>query len=228
MKLYFSELKPNERILKILEDFLNPFLEKHNFKFSKSQKQFKRKNGFFENHISFYSNRHNDGISIVEFQIYITIHSPEYYKWEKKYYNLSEKSPENVICGNLFFGFDNWTLNFADEIWYNLAEFDNEKLVNEILYNIENSSFPYFEKYNSLSNGIIELTKDVNEGNFNKIFDFLLIEDENKKAVEFFEEHNYMFEKELCKNESDSYFSLNYKDKYLLRKTEYEKIKNHI
>lgn len=123
MKKYFDELPPNERILKIIDEFFKPYLEKEDFVYSKSQRAFKRKKGFFENRISFYNNRHDFGNQSVDFEIYITINSSEYYKWEKKFYSLSVKSSKNPIDGNRCFDLKNWNDVYLDGTWYNLVDY---------------------------------------------------------------------------------------------------------
>lgn len=227
MKKYFEELPPNERILKIIEDFFKPFFEKENFTFSKSQRRFKRKTGFFENHISLFNNRHNFGNESVDFQIYITIHSSEYYKWEKKFYLLEIKSPENAIDGEPCYAIKNWNKEYLDGTWYNFVDYDNQKIIDSIIKNFQNSAIPYFDNFSSLENGINYLIEKKNNGNFLLIFDLLMINEDFDLAIEFFEKNNSWFEDELKNCSDESYFAWNYKKNYLLRKVKYNEIKNN-
>ena len=226
MKYYHSELNPKERILKVVEDYLKPFLEKEDFKFLKSQNMFKKNNDFFENHISFFNNRYNHGNETVEFEIYINILSPKYKKWEKSFYGYENKIGGTYIDGGNAGGFKNWSDEFLKVNWYSLVENDNEKLISRIKENIQNVAIPYFNKFKKIDSALEELLKNNNDGNFLLIFDLLIIENNFDSAITFFEKNNQWFESELVKKDDDSYFGMNYKNNYLERKKEYEKIKN--
>jgi hypothetical protein len=226
MKYYHSELNPKERILKVIEDYLKPFLEKEDFKFLKSQNMFKKNYDFFEYHISFYNNRYNHGNETVEFEIYINILSPKYKKWEKSFYGYENKIGGTYIDGGNANGFKNWSEEFLEANWYSLVENDNEKLINRIKENIQNVALPYFNKFKKIDSTIEELLKNNNDGNFLLIFDLLIMENNFDSAITFFEKNNQWFESELAKKDDESYFGMNYKRNYLVRKKEYEKIKN--
>lgn len=228
MKYYHSELKPKERILKVIKDYLNPFLEKENFKFLKSQNMFKKNNDFFEYHISFFNNRYNHGNETVEFEIYLNIHSLKYKKWEKSFYGYENKIGGTYIDGGNANGFKNWNHKFLEANWYSLVENDNEKLINCIKENIQNIAMPYFNKFKTRDSAIEELLKNNNDGNFLLIFDLLIINSDFDTAVTFFEKNNLWFESELAKKNDDSYFGMNYKNNYLKRKEVYEKFKNSL
>lgn len=225
MKYYHSELNPKERILKVVEDYLKPFLEEEEFKFLKSQSMFKKNNDFFEYHISFFNNRYNHGNETVEFEIYINVHSSKYKKWKKKFYIYENKVGGTYVDGGPALGFKNWNDEFTEASWYSLVKNDNEKLLNRLKDNIKNVAIPYFNKFKSIDSAIEELLKKNNDSNFLLIFDLFIIENNFDSAIIFFEKNNKWFESELAKKDDDSYFGMNYKVSYLKRKEEYEKIK---
>ncbi len=228
MKVYYSDLNPKKRIQKVIEDYLKPLLDKEGFKFLKSQMIFKKSNEFFEYKISFFNNRYNQGNDSVEFEIYINIHSPKYKKWEKSYYNYDNKIGGTFINGGPAIGLKNWDNEFNEAGWYDLARKDNEKLLNRIKHNIQEIALPYFYKFNTIYSAIEELLNNKNDSNFLMIFDLLIINVDFDSALKFFENNNQWFESELAKKDEESYFDLNYKTNYLLRKKEYEKIKNRV
>lgn len=103
---------------------------------------------------------------------------------------------------------------------------DNQKIVEAIINNIKNSALPYFENFDSLENGIRYLMQNKNDGNFLKIFDLLLLNEEIDVAIDFFDHNNSWFEIELQANNDESFFGMNYKSEYLLRKNKCNELKN--
>jgi len=228
MKLYYAELPPKDRISGFIQNFLFPVFEKEGFKFSKSQNLIKKRSGFFEFHVVFFKNRLNqmsEIFPIVNFEIYVTVHAPEYKKWEKNYYGYDNKIGGSFMDGGNAAGFDNWSETFMKSNWYSLVENDNDELIKVLHKNFADVIFPYFAKFGSLESGIEELLKSSSDGKFFQIFDLLIMSKQTQKAVEYFEKNNSWFEEEMIKNEEDSYFAWNYKDNYIIRLNEYRKLK---
>ncbi|MBK7213673.1 MAG: hypothetical protein IPH88_10360 [Bacteroidales bacterium] len=226
MKYYFQDLPPKERISGFIENFLYPVFEKEGFVYSKSQERFKKKNPFFDFHVTFFKNRYNqmnEAHPIAEFEICINIHSPAYRKWEKQYYGFDIAKEGTYIDGGNASGCSNWDDTYMKNNWYSLSENDNDSLVTMLTKNFRNAALPYFSRFDSLESGIEELLKRPTDGKFLRIFDLLILSNQIPKALDFFENNNSWFEEELKKNEEESYFAWNYREEYLLRKNEYEK-----
>jgi hypothetical protein len=95
----YSNLKPGERIDKLLVEYLSPFLEPIGFNYLKSKRAFFKKNEFFDFHISWIGRKFNEGNRIVKFDIFLSCHSPKYRNWETEFYEL-EKNYNNAIDGD--------------------------------------------------------------------------------------------------------------------------------
>lgn len=197
------------------------------FSYAKSTKVFKKKNDFFEYHISFTSNMRNYG-NDVDFSISMNVFSPKYIKWIKTYYSYDHKIGGDTIDGGYGFNIPDWDDKYMDACWYSLWKYDNLKIVEKIMHNLTNAAFPYFERFSSIELAINELLKKKNDSNFRLIFDFYVIIGNFHEAINFFENNNGWFESELDKNEEDSYFISNFKTDYLIRKKEYFRLKETI
>lgn len=216
-------MKPSDRIAKLMEEFVFPGLADKGFKYIKSGRQFKKKNDFFDFHVSWYSRKFNYSNSIVEFDIYINTFSSRYRKWEKVFYNL-EKNWDNAIDGTRVDYIEGWDKEYYDNGWYNLVKYDNEALMKKVAENIISAGFAFFEKYASFNTAIEELKKH-HIKNFEIIVDLYVIQGKYKEAIEFFDSHNEWHEERLNSDQFEYYdqFLNNRKEPYLMRK---EKLKN--
>ena len=103
----YADLAPGERIDKLFVEFVFPVLERRGFKYLKSKREFKKKNDFFDFRISWYGRKYNEGNISVEFDVFITIFSPKYRKWETEFYRL-DKNWQNAIDGGRADYIDGW------------------------------------------------------------------------------------------------------------------------
>lgn len=219
----YSDMKPGDRIAKLMVEFVFPKLEQQGFKYIKSAREFKKTNEFFDYHVSWYTRKFNHGNTIVEFDIHINSFSPKYRKWEKEFYNLEEN------CGNSIDGtrvdyIEGWGKEYYNQGWYDLVKYDNATVMKKVSENVMTSGFTFFEKYSTFDSAINELKKH-HVKNFEKIIDLYIIQNKYEEAIIFFDQHNEWFEERL-KNAKSKYhdqFVDNRKESYLKRK---EKLQN--
>lgn len=141
----FPELKPNDRIRKIMEENILPDLEKLGFKMEKSSLTISRENKNFRQEIYFSKNKYNSGNDIVKFDILLDVSYPRYKKWHLNQYGFE---PLNIgIRGSRVSYIKNWTKDYYNDSWYNLAEDDNLKIVQTIKSNILNAGMNFFNQY---------------------------------------------------------------------------------
>ncbi len=219
----YPEMNPGERITRLLHEFLNPVLEPKGFVFIKSQRSFKKKNDFFEYHISWFTSKFNRGNLIVKFRLWLSVYSPRYRKWEKDFYNLETKS-ESSIDGHEVEYIKNWNQDYSHLGSYDLVKHDNEAVMNKIIENLELVGLPYFENFDSLDSAIEELKK-YPIANFEKIVDFFITQNKYEEAIDFFENNNGWHEEQKRTEGQypESPFSLNRSKPYESRR---EKLKN--
>lgn len=219
----YAEMKPGDRIAKLMVEFVFPKLEQQGFKYIKSGRGFKKTNEFFDFHVSWSTRKFNYGNTIVEFDVAISVSSLKYRKWEKEFYNL-EKIWGDGFDGSSVDYIEGWDKEFYKQGWYNLVKYNNARLMNKVSENVMTAGFAYFEKYATIDSAIIELKK-YPVGNFEKIVDLYVIQDNYEEAIDFFDKHNKWFEERLKSDqfEYNSQFVNNRKEPYLKRK---EKLKN--
>jgi hypothetical protein len=203
----YADLKPGERIEKLLVEYLEPILETKGFNYLKSQKEFKKKNDFFDFHVSWCGSRLNTGNEIVKFNIFINVFSPKYRKLEFKFYELTNRSV-NAIDGSSVYYIKGWDKKYYDS-WYDLTNYDNHKLMDHIRTNIKNIAFTFFDNYTSFETAIKKLNEDPIT-NFEKIIDFYIIQNKWEEAKKFFDQNKQWFE--------ESQYSRNKKLSFELRK----------
>ena len=91
-KQLYPELKPGERIVKLIKEFLEPELSKEGFVFFKSKMQFTKLHDIFEYDIYFSRSKYNSGNQCVRFDVLLSVSSPKYASWEKEFYELPKKT----------------------------------------------------------------------------------------------------------------------------------------
>lgn len=202
----YPELKPKERIDKLMVEFLNPILEPKGFKFLKSTRVFKKKGDFFDFHIRVFNNHHNFGNRIVSFGLDFRIQSLKYRRWETEYYDLKKNLRTNfksvdLVKNNLSkpvnvkgpIKLKGWDETYYSGGFFDLVEHDNKKLMENIVSNIENAGFNYFDNYTSLDSAINKL-KEFPVANLERIVDFYILQNKWKEAFDFFESNKQWHE----------------------------------
>lgn len=142
LRFYCSELKPNERIEKILLDFIYPYLEPLGFKFIKSEFCFLRSNGDFDNVISFQKNKWNKANEVCAFKPLLTIYSSEL----PKYLGISKNEKRSWFLGDSVEYIEGWSNKYFDG-YYDLAAYDNFDLIESFKNDLLNIGVTYFNSY---------------------------------------------------------------------------------
>ena len=212
-KQLYAELKPGDRIVKLINEFLGPELLKDGFVFSKSKMQFTRLNDIFEYHIYFSKSRYNSGNECVRFDIILSVFSPTYASWEKKFYDLPKKQNGFISNGNAEFS-RNGDKQFYEAGWYDLAKHHNEKLMNVVLKNLKTDGFAYFDNFKDIDTAIHTLM-EYPIANIEIITDFYLMTGRVDEAKLFFKTNKAWHEEQITKAEPN--FITNRLEPYKLR-----------
>lgn len=69
----YPDMKPGDRISRLFQEYIAIPLAPEGFTFSKSLREIKKKNDFFENHISWYTRKYNHGNEVVQFDMHISV-----------------------------------------------------------------------------------------------------------------------------------------------------------
>jgi len=212
-KQLYPELKPGERIVKLIKEFLEPELSKDGFVFSKSQMQFNKLNDIFEYHIYFPRSKYNSGNQCVRFEIYLSVFSPKYARWEQKFYDLPKKQNGFISNGNTEFR-NNGNKQFYESGWYDLAKYHNEKLMTVVLNKLKTAGVAYFDNFKNIDTAINSLS-EYPIANIETITDFYIMTGRVDEAKLFFENNKAWHEEQISK--ADPYFMINQFEPYKLR-----------
>jgi hypothetical protein len=142
-KYIFSDLKPADRIHKVIETYIFPDLEKIGFKMSKSPLTLTRKVGDFKQEIYFSKNKWNNGNNVVSFDLYFGVTSSKYVKWHNIKYG-SQLLNDSILGSNAY-SIPNWSHEYFKDRWYDLAKDDNMEIIKYLKSNIEKIGLPYLE-----------------------------------------------------------------------------------
>lgn len=214
----YLDMKPGDRISRLFQEYIALPLAPEGYIFSKSQREIKKKNDFFENHISWYTRKYNHGNEVVQFDMHISVFSPKYRKWETAFYNL-EQNWASSIKGNRVDYIPGWDKKYYDNGWYDLVKYDNEAVFKKILQNIQTAGKCVFDQFKDLDTAI-ETLQQQPELNLEKIVDFHILQNKYEEAAGFFFTNNHGLEERRRTEGEDpgSDYSLNRKKKYELRK----------
>jgi len=134
IEFLYSDLKPNDRIRKILTEFILPELEPLGFKLLKSELTFKRDIGDFQHTIYFQKTKWNSGNEVCKFKPHFGIYSNAL----KRYYAKNgTKISENPLIHNRQAEYlECWNHELYGNSWYDLVNYDNNKVVELLTNNI--------------------------------------------------------------------------------------------
>jgi hypothetical protein len=138
----FPDLKPGDRIYKIISEYIFPDLEKIGFKISKTPLTMRRKVGDVEQEIYFQKNRNNSGKYVVAFLPHFTVTSKWYVEWCIEKYNAAPLN--EYIIGTSAAYIPNWDKKYFN-FWYDLAKHDNLEIANALKNNINKHGLPYLD-----------------------------------------------------------------------------------
>jgi len=142
IKFYYPEVRPRERIEKLLLEFILPDIESVGFKYLKSEMCFKRNSGEFINEISFQKNKWNGGNDVCAFKPILTIYSTQL----PKYLKTTKENKQSYFVGSSVEYVEGWASEYFNG-YYDLAKHDNFEIISILRSNIQNVAIPYFEAF---------------------------------------------------------------------------------
>ena len=127
-KLY-QDLPPGDRIRKLFEEKVEPFLSEYGFKFIKSKNLFKRKVGQLTQEIYIAKSKWNRADEVCSFWLIFSVLADNYNNWHKQTYGTLPLN--NCITSFYHNHLKSWKTEFKLD-QYNLSKQDNEKVFKEI------------------------------------------------------------------------------------------------
>lgn len=146
----FRDLKPRDRIVKIIETYILPEISYLGYSFVKTKMQLERNVGSFKQIVWFRTTRKNYKDEVVEFAIHLKVENEEYsrirktYDYSPDYYYHNDNSNLAFIAETVD-NLSEWE-NQRDEYWYSLHLNDNIEVVNEIIKNIVSTTSTYLDE----------------------------------------------------------------------------------
>lgn len=181
-KFKYEDLKPGDRIRRLIEEFVAPEISKIGFKLLKSELTFKRKVGDFTQEIYFAKNRRNFGSIVVSFWTILSVKSNFYTKWHEKTYGF--KPMNNFVGSSYDSHLNKWNADYWDGYQYDLTKFDTIELMNDLTKNILTVGIPYLNKISDWESAADYFFNEEIWMHAAKIFDFYIIANQPNKAVE--------------------------------------------
>jgi len=194
----FPELKPGERIYKVIEKFIYPDLEEIGFKLIKSSPSMTRKVDDFKQEIWFAKNKWNSGNKVVSFDPHFSVRSSFYVRWHKKKYQIEPVN--DLILGTRAHYVPNWNHDYFQQWWYDLAVDNNRGIVKALKLNIEQHGLPYLNTLSDKRSAIKFIMDNSFYYKAPMIFDFaLMLEDKTlaQKIMKWFDDFFQSTEKEF-------------------------------
>lgn len=193
----FPELKPGDRIRKIIETYIYPDLEKLGFKMQKSTLSITRKVNDLKQEIYFPKSKWNTGNEVVIFEVSYNVTYPKYMSWHLKTYH------KNALNDGVSFKF-NYNVNewFGDyyNFGFDIAKHDNLAIVTMLKAYLLENVIPYFERA-SLRNAVLDtLESQTSYWMYPKLFDFAYIENDLTLAKQVLDTFD-----DFIKNEKDEF-----------------------
>jgi len=207
---YFVGQIPKERIDNFILDFIKPVLDKQQFGFYPRDCSFRKLVGGFKQTVHFKKSADNAKDKIVRFDILFSLIDMEHEKWHKDFYKTP--ASENALFGCSAAHIKNWNRQYMDNVWYDLAAVDNDKLIKTITHNIETIAIPMLNRLSNRQNAFAALRKTSFVTSL-ILFDYCLMENDKVKAIQVMEDF-------------EIYLAPAYKDQYKGQLEEYERRKN--
>lgn len=178
-KYLFSDLKPGDRIYKVIKTYVFPDLEVIGFKMNKSTLTISRSVGDFIQEIDFQKNKWNKGNEVVSFSPSFSVKLKTYEKWHEHKYGTT---PVFAIGYERAEYIQKWTKKHFEDGWYDLAKIDNNEIVKTLKINIIKRGIPYLNALSSLQ-GAIDFT--IGQNRYYKapmLFDLALMLNDKSQA----------------------------------------------
>ncbi|MGS2727152.1 hypothetical protein ACU8DI_11135 [Psychroserpens sp. BH13MA-6] len=159
IEFLYPDLKPGDRIRKILSEFVLPELEPFGFKLLASELTFKRDIGDYQHIIYFQKTRMNSGNIVCKFMPHLSIESnglKNYYKENGVKFSgkliIHTRSAQYLEC---------WNKELLDYGWYDLVNYNNFKVVESLKNNLLNCGIEFF-KHSESETGIVDYIMSLN------------------------------------------------------------------
>jgi hypothetical protein len=179
MNKIYPELSPRERIPKIVNEFFYPHFEKERFKILKSGLTIKRECGGLVHEIQIFKNHRNCSGGVCAFEIWASIYSPTYNKWYKSIFN--EKLLNTKLIATKIESLPNSKID-PIESDFDFELYDNQKLIDEIVTNINDSIIPFFNKHQTIDNVIETIESEKEYHKIATLLDLCELKDDEIKA----------------------------------------------
>jgi hypothetical protein len=177
-KLY-QDLPPGDRIKKLFEERIEPFLAKRGFKFIKSKNRFKRRVGPLTHEIYIAKGKWNKADEVCSFWLIINVLGDNYNQWHKQNYGTLPLN--NCVTSWYHTDLKNWKTKY-NLGKYNLSKQDNIKVFEEIKENLENLILPLFDKFSDYEKSADTLMQNKEYWWAAKLYDYYLIAGNADKA----------------------------------------------
>jgi hypothetical protein len=179
----YADLKPGDRIHKIIEEYIYPDLKDKGFKLKKSPLSLTRTLGQLEQTIHFQKNIHNSGNEMAAFDVSFHISFKSYKAWHLEKYN---KSIMNEAVAWVKYGRDipNWSNDFTSSLWYDLAQTDNVKIIDVLRNNMSKYGLKYLDSYYDFQTSINTIKEKNLFYQTPLVYDFCVFLNDKKQASE--------------------------------------------
>lgn len=145
----YKDLKPKDRMIKIIIDHIVPELGDYGYRFFKSRMQLERSFGDFKQIIWFRTNMKNYRDEVVAFAIHMrvdnnlfpTIRNSFQYTPTFSYHNGKQESTFIAESAEYIDEWENHLMNY----WYSLHLDDNQQIIDSIIQNIKQTTKTYLD-----------------------------------------------------------------------------------
>lgn len=136
----YKDLKPKERICKIINEHIKPNIKNNEFKFVRSRMQLERIVGNFKQVVWFRTSLNNYKDDVVNFEVHLRVENNDYVKHCIDYYDFQK---EYFITTPIEY-LDLWNQESFGS-WYRLQLDDNRKIAENIANNISYCTTNYLD-----------------------------------------------------------------------------------
>jgi hypothetical protein len=178
----YSDLKPGDRIYKIIEEYIFPDLQDKGFKIKKSPLSLIRTLEQFEQTINFQKDKRNIDDLKVAFDISFHVSLKSYKAWhEKRYDRLLINEGVTWSSGR---DIPNWSNDFTSSFWYDLAQTNNVKIIDVLKNNINSYGLKYLDSYSDFQASINTIKEQNLYYKTPLIYDFCVFLNDKKQAAQ--------------------------------------------
>lgn len=179
---FYSDLPPEERIYRIVNEYIFPAIQAEGFEMNRKPLEIRRRRGIFEHKINFRKNKYNRTGEMASVEPYLIVEVKGYKKWYKDTYGKKDDEFDSgVVAGRPLRHIPGFSNKYTERGFFDFAEIDNVELTQLLRVSFKEHIVPYLDKYDSIPD-VIELL--IEKGNFRffpMMFDLaLMIKDTSK------------------------------------------------